>query len=240
MRKGYTISLLLLLQGLLFIVKAQEPVIQEKRDSSTQEQRQTIITDRMLVTDTVKWVKDDRKVAKRDTVIIIKDEFKPNPTKAVIYSAIFPGLGQIYNRKYWKLPIIYGGAVGLTYAISWNGSKYGDYAQAYKDFVTGEGNSWENFIPFSSNPKDYLNDPSKNEQLKSRLKRNKDMFRQNRDLAIIISVGVYVLCMIDAYVDAQLYDFDISPDISMRVDPVVMFPTQYSKASIGLRCSINF
>lgn len=240
MRKGYIIGLLLLLQGLLFSIKAQDPVIQEKRDSSSQEQRPTIITDRAIVTDTVKWVKDDRKTAKRDTVIIVKDEFKPNPTKAVIYSAIFPGLGQIYNKKYWKLPIIYGGAVGITYAISWNGSMYGDYAQAYKDLVTREGDSWKDFIPYYANPEEYINSSSNLESLKSKLKRNKDMFRQNRDLAIIVAVGVYVLCMIDAYVDAQLYDFDISPDISMRVDPVIMIPTQYSKTSVGLRCSINF
>lgn len=66
------------------------------------------------------------------------------------------------------------------------------------------------------------------------------MFRRNRDLAIICSVGVYALCMIDAYVDAQLYDFDISPDLSMNVVPVFWAPTQYSSGSIGLQCSIRF
>ncbi|MDR1200685.1 MAG: DUF5683 domain-containing protein, partial [Tannerellaceae bacterium] len=56
----------------------------------------------------------------------------------------------------------------------------------------------------------------------------------------IAAIGVYALCMIDAYVDAQLYDFDISPDLSMRVEPVIWMPTPYSQASIGLQCKINF
>ncbi len=239
MGKGYIIYLLLLLQGFLVATQAQEPVIQAKNDSLPQERKKTRITDRPTTTDTVRWVKDDRLATKRDT-IIIKEEFKPNPTKAVLYSAIFPGLGQIYNRKYWKLPIIYGGAVGLTYAITWNGSKYSDYSQAYKDIMTLEGDSWKNLIGYGVNPDDILNDATRLEWYRSRFKRQKDMFRQNRDLAIIVTVGVYVLCMIDAYVDAQLYDFDISPDISMRVEPMIMIPTQFSKAAVGLRCSVNF
>lgn len=239
MGKGFTIYLLLLLQGFIVAINAQESVIQERRDSTSHEPRRVISAERLTATDTIKWAKDDRKAAIRDT-ITVKEEFKPNPTKAVLYSAIFPGLGQIYNRKYWKLPIIYGGAVGLVYAISWNGSKYGDYSQAYKDIMTLEGDSWHSFIGYGQTPNDILNNSSNLDRLRSKLKRGKDMFRQNRDLAIIVTVGVYVLCMIDAYVDAQLYDFDISPDISMRVEPMIMMPTQHSKASLGLRCSINF
>lgn len=241
MRKEYIICILLFLQGFLSFLVAQDPVIQEVRDSSFLEPKPSDKMVEIQKSDTVAWItnekidkKSDKKaVAVKDTLIFNKEEFKPDSKKAVIYSAIFPGLGQIYNRKYWKLPIIYGGIIGLSYAITWNGSKYNDYSSAYKDIMTG-GDAWRDIFP----NRNILE--SQREEYKSRIKRQRDYFRQNRDLAIIVAVGVYALCMIDAYVDAQLYDFDISPDLSMKVEPVFMGPTQFSKASVGLRCSINF
>ena len=244
MGKEFIICLLLLLQGFVVASKAQEPVIQVQRDSSfsLQAKQVDVISD-LPATDTVRWVKDEQvTVTKKDTIVLKVDDFKPNPTKAVLYSAIFPGLGQIYNRKYWKLPIIYGGVAGLVYAISWNGSKYGDYSKAYKGIMLldDDYSSWSALLGYGVNASDIVNNPSELQRYRDRFKRQKDMFRQNRDLAIIVSVGVYVLCMIDAYVDAQLYDFDVSPDISMRIEPVIIGPSQFSTASVGLRCSINF
>lgn len=163
--------------------------------------------------------------------------FKPNPTKAVLYSAACPGLGQIYNRKYWKLPIVYGGFLGVVYAVSWNGGYYDDYKQAYRDLALGTGNSWENFYPDVG---DIESDPNRKQQLLDRLRRNKDYFRRNRDLAILVGVGLYALCMIDAYVDAQLYDFNMSQDLSMTVSPMLMPPTATTRASVGLQCTIRF
>lgn len=165
--------------------------------------------------------------------------FKPNPAKAVIYSAIFPGLGQIYNRKYWKLPLVYGAFMGCAYAISWNNRNYSDYSQAYMDIMSEDpetNNSWINFLPANADPEQYIEDTNFKESLKSR----KDYFRRYRDLSIIITVGVYFITMIDAYVDAQLFDFDISPDLSLRVEPVMTQPTSYSSRTYGLNCSIKF
>lgn len=165
--------------------------------------------------------------------------FKPNPTKAVIYSAIFPGLGQIYNRKYWKLPLVYGAFMGCAYAISWNNRNYSDYSQAYMDIMSEDpetNNSWINFLPANADPEQYIEDTNFKESLKSR----KDYFRRYRDLSIIITVGVYFITMIDAYVDAQLFDFDISPDLSLRVEPTMTQPTSYSSRTYGLNCSIKF
>jgi len=165
--------------------------------------------------------------------------FKPNPTKAVIYSAIFPGLGQIYNRKYWKLPLVYGAFMGCAYAISWNNRNYSDYSQAYMDIMSEDpktNNSWINFLPANADPDQYIDDTNFKESLKSR----KDYFRRYRDLSIIITVGVYFITMIDAYVDAQLFDFDISPDLSLRVEPAMTQPTSYSSRTYGLNCSIKF
>ena len=152
--------------------------------------------------------------------------FKPNPAKAVIYSAIFPGLGQIYNRKYWKLPLVYGAFMGCAYAISWNNRNYSDYSQAYMDIMSEDpetNNSWINFLPANADPEQYIEDTNFKESLKSR----KDYFRRYRDLSIIITVGVYFITMIDAYVDAQLFDFDISQDLSLRLELTLKNPTSY-------------
>ena len=165
--------------------------------------------------------------------------FSPSSSKAVMYSAIFPGLGQIYNRKYWKLPLVYGAFMGCAYAITWNSKNLEDYSTAYSDIKSDDpktNNSWEDFIPANANPEDYIKDQSFQDQLK----RNKDYFRRNRDLSIIITVGVYLLCMVDAYVDAELFDFDISPDLSMRVAPSVTEPTKHSSRTYGVNCSFKF
>ncbi|MDH6535391.1 hypothetical protein D0T51_09610 [Parabacteroides sp. 52] len=168
--------------------------------------------------------------------------FKPDPNKAILY-ALIPGMGQIYNRKYWKLPIVYGGLMGCTYAISWNNRNYKDYWDAYKDLLTEdpdkkpeEWGSWTNFVPPGEDPATKINDSN----FKDGLKRRKDSFRRFRDLSIIITAGVYIISILDAYVDAQLFDFDISPDLSMRIEPTVTPKTAYSAQTYGFNCSIKF
>ena len=176
----------------------------------------------------------------------IVQPFKPNPTRAVIYSAIFPGLGQIYNRKYWKVPIVYGGFVGFTYVITWNNKNLQDCGEAYKDlsfdlkhYKIDEPEkwhqSWQNFVAAGREPAERFN-----ENFKSQLKRWRDLYRRNRDLSIIMAAGFYLICMADAYVDAQLFDFDISPDLSLRVEPVVSPATNFSPRLYGFHCSIKF
>lgn len=169
--------------------------------------------------------------------------FKPNPTRAVIYSAIFPGLGQIYNRKYWKLPIVYGGFMGFIYAVTWNNKNYRDYSDAYLHIMTDDVNSpstwhqsWQNFVPRNRDPKDYIT----NTNFRNNLKSGKDYYRRYRDLSIILTVAWYFLCMADAYVDAQLFDFDISPDLSLHLAPSLAPRTNNSPELFGLTCSINF
>ena len=170
-------------------------------------------------------------------VVIESKVFKPIPTKAVIYSLIFPGLGQIYNRKYWKLPIVYGGFLGFSYAISWNGRYYTDYSNGYKDIMDDdpETDSWKNFLPYGMDP----NTVDK-EWLSNVMKRRKDFYRRNRDLSIIGTVAMYALSILDAYVDAQLFDFDISSDLSLRIEPTVIKKTDYLANSFGFQCSVSF
>ena len=176
---------------------------------------------------------------------ILIHPFKPNPNKAVLYSAIFPGLGQLYNRKYWKLPFVYGGFMGFTYAISWNNKNLQDCADAYKDLTYDLQNyadepeqwhqSWLNFVAAGVDPSTRFNDNFKNQ-----LKRWRDYSRRNRDLSIILAVGFYLICMADAYVDAQLFDFDISPDLSLRIEPVVTPKTIYNPPLYGFNFNIKF
>lgn len=173
-----------------------------------------------------------------DTIIDKKEEFKPDPRKTLIFSAIFPGLGQVYNRKYWKLPILYGGFIGLSYAISWNNRYYQDYFQAYKDIMDEdpETNSWHNFLRYGQDPESV-----DTTWLKDVLRRGKNYYRRYRDLSIIGTVALYGLSIMDAYVDAQLFEFDITPDLSMRVEPAVIQKNSYYAANaFGIHCSLNF
>ena len=169
-----------------------------------------------------------------------KKVFIPNPTKATWLAVVFPGGGQIYNRKYWKLPIIYGGFAGCAYALSWNGKMYKDYSQAYLDIMDSNPNtkSYEDLLP----PNAQYNE----EQLKNTLKRRKDSFRRFRDLSIFAFIGVYLISIIDAYVDAELSNFDISPDLSMKLEPTVIDnnsqfrSNSYKNKSVGLQCVLRF
>jgi len=210
---------------------------QERRDSIQlrKMQSQTIVDN-----DTAHWVKNEKIDLGKDAEVKT-EPFKPNPTKAVIYSAIFPGLGQIYNKKYWKLPIIYGGYLGLSYAITWNGRYYNDYSSAYRGISGSDPRtnheSWSPFAP-GYNPNQITD--SQIEYLKSSFRRKRDFYRRNRDLAIIGAIAIYAACMIDAYVDAHLFDFDMSPDLSFRVEPVIMIDPLYSTRSFGLQCNIKF
>ncbi len=166
--------------------------------------------------------------------------FKPSPRKAVIYSAIFPGLGQIYNRKYWKLPILYGGFVGFTYAITWNNGYYRDYLGAYQDIMDDDPNTnrWHNMLPYGRDP-----ETTDIQWFTDVLQQRKDYYRYYRDLSIIGTVALYLVAIVDAYVDAQLFDFDISPDLSMRVEPAVLKEERLAtkrNSAYGVQWSFSF
>ena len=166
-----------------------------------------------------------------------KKIFNPNPTRAVWMSALFPGLGQIYNRRYWKLPIIVGGFMGLGYATSWNNSQLRDYTQGYRDLMDDDPStkSYMNFFPPTTNESDL-----DKTWLANTLKSRRDFYRRNRDLCIICCVGLYLLCMVDAYVDASLVHFDISPDLSIDWSPTLIVNPGDRKVSAGLNWAFNF
>ena len=164
--------------------------------------------------------------------------FKPDTTKATWLAIVIPGGGQIYNRKYWKLPIVYGGFVGCLYAYNWNNQMYKDYRQAYLDIMDSDPNSdsYKDFFrpgyDFDSN-KDYIT------QI---FKKRKDRYRRWRDLSIFAFAGVYVLSVIDAYVDAQLSSFDITDNLNVSFEPEFIHSNigSSNKGYYGLNCNINF
>ena len=165
----------------------------------------------------------------------------PNPQKALWLALVLPGAGQIYNRKYWKLPNIYGGFVGCIYAMTWNNMMYKDYSQAYLDISDSDPTteSYNKFLHLGAKI-----DDSNKERYKTIFKNRKDKYRRWRDLSFFVMIGVYALSVIDAYVDAELSQFDISKDLSLRVSPAVINNCSSSNpidsSSFGVNCSLNF
>jgi hypothetical protein len=127
------------------------------------------------------------------------------PTKAALYAAILPGLGQIYNKKYWKLPILYGGAATMGYFIDYNNKKYQQYREALIEKKTLPEDLWTNVYAVNIS--------------EDNLQRGVDYYRRNRDLLMILMAGVYFIQILDAHVDAHLMEFDISDDLGFRIQP---------------------
>lgn len=177
------------------------------------------------------------KKAKRDWAT-----WRPNPKRALWLALVLPGAGQIYNRKYWKIPIVYGGFVGCIYAMQWNNQMYRDYSQAYLDIMDDDPNtqSYNQFLHLGNKI-----DETNIERYKSLFKSRKDRYRRWRDMSFFVLVGVYALSVIDAYVDASLSEFDISKNLSMSVAPTIINNYNDNRISlksnsIGVSCSLNF
>lgn len=132
--------------------------------------------------------------------------FQPNPKKAGMFSAIVPGLGQAYNRQYWKLGIIYAGVGASAYFIHFNNKQYQTYRKAYIARIDGDPGTTDPYVGI------YTTDA---------LKQLQDGYKQYLDLTVLVSGLGYVLQVMDAVVYAHLKNFDISRDLSLRVAPVV-------------------
>ena len=211
----------------------------------------TVVHDSMFVSgqDSILIISDLESIIieeSKDFLVSNTSSFKPNPNIAWKIALVFPGFGQVYNQQYWKLPIVYGGIVGCVYAITWNNKTYNDYKLAYFDIIKDSqsdpssenpdawSQSWQDFS--NANPSTLLHSSS----FHSQLKRGKDYFRRYRDLSIILSVGFYLILVADSYVDAQMFDFDVSPDLSFRVTPEIRPETISSSRSFGLNVCMTF
>ena len=220
MRKPFLLIVVLLL-NVTNLLALQVDTIRTNTDSTfyTLQEQNIILPDSLLFS-------SDSLLNK---TVVVPEIFKPNPNKSLWHALIFPGLGQIYNRQYWKVPIVYGGVVGLTYAISWNGKYYRDYSQAYRDIMDSDPNtkSYEKLLPYGTDPT--------SSYAQSLMKTKQNTYRRYRDLSIVGAVAFYAITVVDAYVDAQLADFDISPDLSMRVGPAILGMPNSSQLSVGLQ-----
>lgn len=156
--------------------------------------------------------------------------------KATTLSIICPGAGQIYNKSYWKVPIVIGGMASMVYVIDWNNRGFQRFKKAYAlraDFDANPGNY----------PDGVSHDEFKGRYSATYLKNLRDAYRRNRDLSIILTAAVYAFQAIDAHVDAHLKDFDISDDLTVDLQP--MFDYQYSHANgtypvFGFNLNITF
>ena len=230
------LATLLLLVATMTAAQAQTDSISkalEPMDSIAQVDMQTLEPEK-----TTSVVVDSNRVKKpkRDW-----NTWRPNPKRALWLALVLPGAGQIYNRKYWKLPIIYGGFMGCIYALTWNNMMYKDYSQAYLDIMDNDPGtaSYNKFLHLGVE----INDQNM-ERYKQLFKSRKDKYRRWRDLSFFVMLGVYAISVIDAYVDAELSEFDISKDLSLKVSPAVI--PNYSGGnplqaqSLGVNCSLNF
>jgi hypothetical protein len=158
-----------------------------------------------------------------------------SPRKATIYSAVLPGLGQIYNRKYWKLPIVYGGFATLGYFVNFNNDLYITYKQAYSDIIDNDPYT-KSYEKLKVSPS--LLKPDKISQFTERLRVAKDGTRRNRDLVVIGTAVFYALNIIDASVDAHFFNFDINEDLTINwvPGPVMCMDNKL----IGIHCRFNF
>lgn len=158
-----------------------------------------------------------------DDTLVIKAK-KHNPKVATLSSAILPGAGQIYNRKYWKLPIIYGTGAFLVYNFDRNNSNY----QRFKKAFDQSKNDLE------------ITDPDLQEFNLTELERGRDFYRKNRDYQIIFLGLLYTANIIDALVDAYLFKYDISRDLSLKMGPEIIPLNYNSNAACGVRVQLLF
>ena len=143
------------------------------------------------------------KTLKKDTSTFVKH----SPRRATLLSTFVPGAGQFYNKKYWKIPVIYAAGAATLYGIVFYSKEYNNFREAYKIRLATGANE----------------DPYYNRFQTATLKSNRDYYRYYRDLSYIALGAVYVLQIVDAVVDAHFYDFKITDDLSMHVEPILNF-----------------
>ncbi len=158
-----------------------------------------------------------------------------SPHKASFYAAILPGLGQIYNKKYWKVPLIYGGIAGVAYGIHFNSKYYKDYRRAYRDFIVRDPNntSYLQFVPPG------ISIEENSAWFQNALKNKKNYYKRYRELSYIGLGLIYVAQIIDATVDAHFFNFDISDDLSLNIQPALIAP-QSEHSGVGFQFNFNF
>lgn len=183
-----------LLVLLVLLVMATPLAAQERRDNAAREDQEVIIQ------------------GAPDTVLIESYAKRYDPGKAILYAAILPGLGQIYNKKYWKLPLVYGGFIAIGYGLNW----YNDLHKEYRGYL---------FDGLELGIGENQPIPGLPQRLRgatvSTMRSLEERARRERDFMIILMGGMYILQMIDAHVDTHLKEFDLNPRLQVSIEPTI-------------------
>ncbi|NCP52732.1 MAG: hypothetical protein GW817_10770 [Flavobacteriales bacterium] len=170
---------------------------------------------------------NNKKVKKIDTLTIssINKVSKPinplSPAKAAFYSAVLPGLGQAYNKKYWKIPIVYGALGTGIYFYTTNNKNYNRYRDAFKRRLAG-----------------FEDDEFINRVTMDGLQRAQTFYRKNKELSLLITIGIYALNIIDANVDAHLLQYNVNENLTLS--PHFKFNELNVKSDVGLTLNFKF
>lgn len=207
-------------------------------------------------TDSTETVTMTRDTVAMDTSVLDSAALAPkvakephSPKRATYMALMLPGSGQIYNRQWWKLPILYGGIGATVYGISWNAKQFKKYKNAFVDYsVYLEAKAKDPETPYPENAswdKVYIGGDAEGftsqqqSNFKRQLQNKKDNFRRNRDLLYITIAAIYALQVIDACVFAHFYDFEIDDDLSLNIQPAAFY-SPISGGSIGLTLALTF
>ena len=164
-----------------------------------------------------------------DTVAIESYAKRYSPRKAILYAAVLPGLGQIYNKKYWKLPLVYGGFYAIGYHINLYNNFYTEYkGYLFQNIEAGIGEQAEN-----------PNHPPAVRTTTGQLRIIVDKSRRERDFMIILMGGMYILQMVDAHVDSHLKEFDLNPRLQVSIEPSLQ-QNAWTGRTTGLALVIRF
>lgn len=198
----------------------------------------------------------------RDTLIVKADgdtlkmkkllEKPHSPHKATVMAFVLPGSGQIYNRQWWKVPILYGGIAADIYGITWNQARYKEYRDAYREWTEYlEGLAVNPDLPYPKDPawdkipknfdlrdEKYQTETFRN-WFKTTLENRKTSFKRNRDLCYIVMAAIYAINVIDATVYAHFYDFEIDDDLSLHWQPTSSY-NSFTGGTIGVTLTLNF
>ena len=153
------------------------------------------------------------------------EEQNHSPKKAMLLSTVLPGAGQVYNKKWWKVPIIYAGIGVSVYAAIWNKDQFDHYRNAWN--IRNDGNE---------DTKDEYDGIYSDLQLIQ----IQNYYDKNREISIAFAVGFYALNILDANVDAHLFEFDVSDDLSMKIEPTVMGFSRHTGTQVGMKLNLKF